>query len=34
VNIEQAIFQNANDEFIIKAVHTVEEAVKLGEIKV
>jgi integrase len=33
IQLDQNLFKNVpNDEFIIKAVHTVEEAVKLGEI--
>jgi integrase len=33
IQLDQNLFKNfPNDEFIIKAVHTVEEAIKLGEI--
>jgi len=33
IQLDQNLFQNVpKDEFIIKAVHTVEEAIKLGEV--
>ena len=33
IQLDENLFKNVpSDEFIIKAVHTVEEAIKLGEI--